>query len=111
MACGKNLDNSELILAKDADHTTLNLHVVRGHHDGSHFRVCRLQANLAGPLAKEALQSCFLAANQRHHDVTGIGNLGLFAHDEISVHDVILDHGGAFDLEDEGIPATREIAQ
>src|SRR5437899_7835626 len=105
MACRKNLDNSELILAKDTDDTALNLDVVRGHHDGSHFRICRLQANLAGAFAIEALQSCFFAANQRHHDVTGIGNLGLFADDEITVHDVILNHGSALDLQDKGIAA------
>src|SRR5947209_17202604 len=91
-------NNSELVLAEDADDTPLNLDVVRGHHDGRHFRICRLQSNLAGAFAIEALQSCFFAPNQRHHDVTGIGNLGLFADDEIAVHDVILDHRSALDL-------------
>src|SRR6266436_10090312 len=107
----ESLNNSLLVFTKDADDTTLNLDVVRGHHDRSHFRICGLKTNLAGAFAIKALQSCFFAANQRHHDVTGIGDLGLFADDEISVHDVILDHGRALDLQDEGIAATREIAK
>src|SRR6266852_1867780 len=106
----ESLNNSELVFTKDADDAPLNLDVVRGHHDGSHLGVCRLQSNLARPFAVEALQSG-LFANQRHHDVTGIGDLSLFADDEIAVHDVILNHGGAFDLQDKGIAATREISQ
>src|SRR6266481_2645738 len=107
----ESLNNSLLVFTKDADDTTLNLDVVRGHHDRSHFRICGLKTNLAGAFAIEALQSCFFAANQRHHDVTGIGDLSLFADDEISIHDVILDHRSTLDLQDKGIPATRKIAQ
>src|SRR6266849_4769484 len=104
-------DDSELVLAKDAYDTALNFYVVRGDHDGSHFGICRLQTYLAGAFAIEALERCFFSANQRHDDVTGVGNLGLLAHNKVPVHDVIFDHGAALDLQDKRIAATREIAQ
>src|SRR5260370_2489569 len=81
-----NTNYSELVLAKYADDTPLNLDVVRGHHDGSHFRICRLQANLAGAFAIEALQSCFFAANQPHHDITRIAPCSFFPADKITAH-------------------------
>src|SRR5260370_33234313 len=86
----ESLNNSLLVFTKDADDTTLNLEVVHGHHDRTHFRICRLQANLAGAFAIEALQCCPFAANQCQHDVTGIGNLDWVAYAELSVHDGIL---------------------
>src|ERR1700719_4861887 len=108
---GARTDDSALVFAKDADDAALNLDVVRGYHDGGHFGICRLETALAGSFAIEALERCFFAADQRHHDVTGIGHLGLLADDKIPVHDVIFDHGAAFDLQNKGIAATREIAQ
>src|SRR5467141_280062 len=108
---GARTDDSALVFAKDADDAALNLDVVRGHHDGGHFGICRLETDLAGAFAIEALERCFFAADQRHDDVTGIGHLGLLANDKIPVHDVIFDHGAAFDLQNKGIAATREIAQ
>src|SRR6266852_3203500 len=106
---GARTDDSALVFAKDADDAALNLDVVRGHHDGGHFGICRLETDLAGAFAIEALERCFFAADQRHDDVTGIGHLGLLANDKIPVHDVIFDHGAAFDLQNKGIAATREI--
>src|SRR2546430_4027837 len=70
-------DDSGLVFAKDADDTALNLDVVRGNHDRSHFGICRLETYLAGAFAIEALERCFFPTNQRHHNVTSIGDLGL----------------------------------
>src|SRR6266852_3556874 len=106
----KQAGDSELVFAKDADDTALNFDVVGGHHDGSHVGICRLQTNLTGAFAIEALEGCFFA-DQRHDDVARIGDLGLLAHHEVAVHDVIVVHGSAFDLQDKRIAATREIAQ
>src|SRR6266849_11224210 len=111
MVGGEQPDDSKLVLAKNADDPALNFQVVRGNHDGSHFRICRLETYLAGAFAIEALERCFFPADQRHYDVTGIGDLGLLANDKIPVQDVIFDHGAAFDLQNKGIAATREIAQ
>src|SRR5216684_4804991 len=111
MVGGEQPDDSKLVLAKNADDPALNFQVVRGNHDGSHFRICRLETYLAGAFAIEALQRCFFAADQRHDNVTGIGNLGLLANDIVPVHDVIFDHGAAFDLQHKGIAATSEIAE
>src|SRR5713101_8842842 len=108
MVGGEQSDDSKLVLAKDADDPALNFQVVRGNHDGSHFRICRLEAYLAGAFAIEALKRCFFAADQCHDDVPCIGNLGLLAHNEVPIHDVIFDHGAAFDLQNEGIAASSE---
>src|SRR6266446_4986338 len=108
---GESSDSSELVFAKAADHTTLNLDVIGRHHDRSHFGICRLEPYLAGAFAIKALESRFFAADQRHNDVTGIGDLGLFAHYEIPIHNVIFNHRSAFDLQDKGITTAREIAQ
>ena len=70
-----------------------------------------MQTDLAGAFAIETLERRFFASDQCHHDVTGIGDLGLLAHDEVPVQDVIFDHGAAFDLQHKGIAATRKIAQ
>src|SRR5260370_20659689 len=111
MVGGEQSDDSKLVLAKNADDPALNFQVVRGNHDGSHLRICRLETYLAGAFAIEALKRCFFAADQRHDDVTGISNLGLLANDEVPIHDVIFDHGAAFDLQNKGIAATSEITQ
>src|SRR6267378_106476 len=108
---GEQLDDSGLVLAKNAYDTALNFYVVRGHHDRSHFGICRLQADLARAFAIEALERCFFATNQRNNDIPGIGDLGLLANDKVPVHDVIFDHGTPFDLQNKGIAATSEIAQ
>src|ERR1700737_2266025 len=111
MVGGEQSDDSKLVLAEGADDPALNFQVVRGDHDGSHFRICRLETYLAGGFAIEALKRCFFAANQGDDDVSGIGDLGLLANDIVPVHDVIFDHGTSFDLQDKGIAATREISQ
>src|SRR6267142_2064289 len=112
MAGGDDQSNDQaLVLAEYSDDPTLNFQVVRGHHDRSHFGICRLQAYLAGAFAIEALERRFFAANQRNDDIPGIGDLGLLANDIVPVHDVIFDHGAAFDLQNKGIAATSEIAQ
>src|SRR6266481_2052458 len=100
-----------LVFAKDADDAALYLNVVRGHHDRSHFGIRRLQADLPGTFAIEALEGCFLAADQRHNDISRIGNLGLLTNDKVSIHDVVFNHGRAFDLQDKGIASAREVAQ
>ncbi len=103
----KQSHDSDLIFAQDADDATLNFYVVGRQQDGSHFGIRRLQTYLAGSFAIEALESCFLAADQRHDDIAGVGNLGLLAYNEVAVHDVIFDHGRAFDLQHKGIAAAR----
>src|SRR6202521_3404991 len=108
---GAQSDGSGLVFAKDADDTALNLDIVRGHHDGGHFGICRLETYLAGAFAIETLERCFFAADKRHYDVTGIGDLGLLANDIVPVHDVIFDHGAAFDLQNKRIAATCEISK
>src|SRR5712664_1064717 len=111
MVGGEQSDDSKLVLAKDADDPALNFQVVRGNHDGSHFRICWLETYLAGTFAVEALQRRFFTTDQRHDDVPCIGNLGLLANDIVPVHDVIFDHEAAFDLQHKGIAATSEIAE
>ena len=93
--------NTLSVFAEDADDAALDFDVAGGNHDGSHFGVGGLQADFAGAFAIEALQSCLFPAHESDDDVAGIGNLRLFANDEIAIHDVILDHGIAFDLKDE----------
>src|SRR6267143_7183424 len=103
--------DSGSVFAKNTYDAALNSHVVSRDHNGWHLRICRLQTNLTRSFAIEALQRRFVPANQRHHDVPGVRHLRLFADHVVPVHDVILNHGTAFHLEDERIPATREISQ
>src|SRR5689334_10485625 len=100
-----------LVFAKNADDAALNLDVIGGHHYGRHFRIGGLQANLPRTFTIEALKGRVFAANQGNHDVTGVGDLRLLADNEVPVHDVILDHGSAFDLQYEGIAAAGKVAQ
>src|SRR6266849_3884140 len=110
--CAKERSETpELVFAKDADDAALNLYIVRSHHNRSQFGICRLQAYLAGTFAIEALERCFLASDQSHNDVPGIGHLGVLANNKVPIHNVIFNHGCAFDLQDKGIAATREVAQ
>src|SRR5258708_13469050 len=111
MVGGEQSDDSKVVLAKDADDPALNFQVVRGNHDGSHFRICRLETYLARAFAIEALKRCFFAADQRHDDVTGISNLGLLANDEVPLHDVIFDPGAAFDLQNQEIAPSTAIPE
>src|SRR5580704_2745024 len=109
--CGATKAALDSVLTEHAYHATLNLYVLCGDEDGFHLGIGRLQTNLARALAIEALQGRIFAADQRHDDVAAIGDLRLLADDVVAIHDVILNHGAAFDLQNEGIAAARKIAK
>src|SRR6516162_1995346 len=66
---------------------------------------------MIGAISVESLQGSFVFTDQGHNDVSGVGDLGLFTDHEISIHDVVIDHGITFNLKNERTAAAREIAQ
>src|ERR1035438_663284 len=99
------------ILSQDADDAALNFYIVRGNDDRRHFGISGLETNLAGTFAIEALESGFVAADQRDNNIAGIGDLGLLADYEIAVHELVFEHGTALHFECEGISTVGEVAE
>ena len=75
------------IFSQNADDAALNLYIVRGDDDRGHFGIRGLQANFAWAFTIEAFQRGFVAAHERDHDITRIGDLCLLADNEIAIHD------------------------
>ena len=102
-------DRSEILVvpADEPHQLALHGHLVGAEDAGLVVGVGGLQRD-RGALAAQALQGRFLAVDQGHDDLAGVGGVGLADDHEIAVEDAGVDHRIPGDLQDEVLAGAED---
>src|SRR5207249_9657228 len=106
--CWSGCGARALVFPNDADDHPLHRDVALVHAQRAHRGIRGLEPDPAARLAIELLDRRARAVDQRHHGLAVVGLVALVHDDEVTVLDVLVDHGLAAHLEDVTAAAARE---
>src|SRR5438067_4384684 len=98
------------VLPQDSDYAPLNLYPIGGNNDRRHLGVCWLQAHVLA-FEEESLQGGIAAFNQRDHNLPISRRFALLHQHVIAIHNVLILHARARDLQHENFFGAGEVAQ
>src|SRR2546426_5970704 len=105
---GRSSGCGPLVLPDDPHHDPLHEDVALVHAQRGHRGVRGLEPDPAARLAIEFLHGGVLAVHQCDDRLPVVGGVALVHDDEVAVLDVLVDHGGASDLEHVAPAAPRD---
>src|ERR1700683_2245381 len=102
---------SFLIFSQHSHYSSLYFYIRSQNDDGGHLRVRRLEPDLSARFAVKTLHRGLVLSDERHNDLPGVGHLGLFYNDVITIENVIVAHGFAAHLQNVCVLSAGEISQ
>ncbi len=88
------------VFADDADHYSLNEHVVFVDANGPNVVVCRLEPDPAARFAVHPFHGRRAAVDEGHHHLAVVGAVSGMHDDKVTILDVFVDHRTAADAQD-----------